>query len=115
MRLVLKTLFILLLSSTGLWALPVTGRVRVAGRPAAISVSTIVYAESLEAKGAVQPGHFSLTQKNKTFVPHILAIPAGSTVSFPNDDLIFHNVFSLSHPAPFDLGLYRNGEAKTRT
>jgi hypothetical protein len=39
----------------------------------------------------------------------------GSTVRFPNDDAIFHNVFSLSTPAPFDLGLYRAGASKSRT
>jgi hypothetical protein len=36
-------------------------------------------------------------------------------VAFPNDDLIFHNVFSLSAPQPFDLGLYRSGESPART
>ena len=41
--------------------------------------------------------------------------PVGSTVSFPNEDPIFHNVFSLSTPQPFDLGLYRSGASKTRT
>jgi hypothetical protein len=49
------------------------------------------------------------------FVPHVLAVPAGSTVAFPNDDLIFHNVFSSSRPNPFDLGLYRAGTSQTRT
>ena len=112
---VLTSCLFLLLNTPGVWALPVTGRVRVVGRPASVAVQTIVYAESLDGKTPVQPGHFALTQKNKAFVPHVLAVPAGSTVSFPNDDLIFHNVFSLSRPAPFDLGLYRNGEAKTRT
>ena len=56
-----------------------------------------------------QPGAFTLTQKDKTFRPHILAVPIGSTVEFPNEDTIFHNVFSLSGPQPFDLGLYRAG------
>ena len=41
-------------------------------------------------------------------------IPAGSTVEFPNQDAIFHNVFSLSPPSPFDLGLYRAGATKSR-
>jgi plastocyanin len=56
-----------------------------------------------------------LTQKNKTFQPRVLAVPAGSSVDFPNNDGIFHNVFSLSGPQPFDLGLYRAGETKQRT
>jgi hypothetical protein len=48
------------------------------------------------------------------FIPRVLAVPAGSTVGFPNEDLIFHNVFSLSRPRPFDLGLYRAGSSKER-
>ena len=45
----------------------------------------------------------------------MLAVPLGSTVDFPNNDGIFHNVFSLSGPQPFDLGLYRAGESRPRT
>jgi plastocyanin len=75
----------------------------------------VVYAEALDGQSPLKPGHYDMKQKDKTFVPHVLTVPAGSSVSFPNDDLIFHNVFSLSLPAPFDLGLYRAGEAKTRT
>jgi hypothetical protein len=55
-----------------------------------------------------------MAQKNKTFTPAVLGAPAGSTVEFPNQDAIFHNVFSLSSPAPFDLGLYRAGASKSR-
>jgi hypothetical protein len=36
-----------------------------------------------------------------------MAVPVGSTVAFPNFDALYHNVFSLSQPHPFDLGLYR--------
>src|SRR5438045_3845797 len=94
-------------------ASPVTGHVRFGGHPPGVTVPVIVYAEPLDAR-LVQPGRFKLTQKNKSFLPHILAVPVGSTVSFPNDDSIFHNVFSLSRPNPFDLGLYRDGESKDR-
>jgi len=51
-------------------------------------------------------------QRGQAFAPHVLAVPVGSTVSFPNFDPVYHNVFSLSTPAPFDLGLYRNGESR---
>jgi plastocyanin len=47
-----------------------------------------------------------MAQENRRFVPDTLSIPAGSTVSFPNLDPIFHNVFSLSKPKSFDLGNY---------
>jgi len=50
-----------------------------------------------------------LLQKEKRFVPHVLAIPLGSTVDFRNEDEIFHNVFSLSPAAKFDTGLHKGG------
>ena len=55
------------------------------------------------AKGKV------INQRNKSFVPHVLAVPVGSKVDFRNEDSIFHNVFSLSKPNDFDTGLYRQG------
>jgi plastocyanin len=92
----------------------VLGRVRVAGRADPSAAITIVFAESLDSRTPVRPGRFTLTQRNKTFIPRVLPVPAGSTVDFPNQDLIFHNVFSLSRPGPFDLGLYRAGTSKSR-
>jgi hemoglobin len=56
--------------------------------------------------------HRVVEQRDKAFAPHILAVPVGSTVAFPNFDKVFHNVFSLSKGASFDLGLYRNGEQR---
>lgn len=94
---------------------PVTGTVRVQARAGVQPATAIVYAEPLDAAAPRKPGTFKLTQKGKAFVPRVLAVPAGSTVSFPNEDSIFHNVFSLSPPSPFDLGLYRAGAAKTQT
>ena len=47
-------------------------------------------------------------------MPRLLAVPVGSTVEFPNEDTLFHNLFSLSRPSPFDLGLYRAGASKSR-
>ena len=51
----------------------------------------------------------AVLQKDKRFVPHVLAVPVGATVEFRNDDELFHNVFSLSKPNDFDLGLYKSG------
>jgi hypothetical protein len=56
-----------------------------------------------------------MTTRNKMLVPHILAIPLGSTVAFPNEDPISHNLFSLSSGNAFDLGLYRRGAGKVET
>ena len=55
---------------------------------------------------------FQIAMTRKSFVPRVLAVPVGSRVSFPNDDRILHNVFSLSRGNRFDLGLYRRGESK---
>jgi plastocyanin len=75
----------------------------------------IVYAEPLDAAAPRRPGTYTLTQKHRTFSPTVLAVPVGSTVDFPNGDPVFHNVFSLSAPEPFDLGLYRGGASRSRT
>jgi plastocyanin len=54
-----------------------------------------------------------IDQRNETFMPHVLAIVAGTTVDFPNSDLTYHNVFSLSRPKSFDLGRYAVGKSKS--
>jgi plastocyanin len=55
---------------------------------------------------AAARGQFTLIQKDKQFSPHILVVPTGSNVEFPNLDPFFHNVFSLFNGKRFDLGLY---------
>ncbi|HSC29416.1 MAG TPA: carboxypeptidase regulatory-like domain-containing protein, partial [Vicinamibacterales bacterium] len=54
-----------------------------------------------------------MDQRNEAFEPHVLAIVAGTTVDFPNNDATFHNVFSLSREKPFDLGRYAAGRSKS--
>jgi plastocyanin len=56
---------------------------------------------------AVASRRYRMTQKDKHFIPHVLAIPVGATVDFPNKDPIFHNVFSNYNGQVFDLGLYK--------
>ncbi len=53
-----------------------------------------------------------LVQKNKSFEPHVLVVPSGSDVEFPNRDPFFHNVFSLFEGKRFDLGLYEAGSSR---
>ena len=59
------------------------------------------------------PATFQMMTRGKMLIPHVLAIPVGSTVEFPNDDPISHNLFSLSTGNSFDLGLYRKGAGKS--
>jgi len=59
-----------------------------------------------------EPGRAAMDQRDQTFVPHVLAITVGTIVDFPNSDLTFHNVFSLSKTKAFDLGRYSRGKSK---
>jgi len=58
------------------------------------------------------PVHPRLAQRNKSFEPHVLVIPVGTKVDFPNLDPFFHNVFSLFEGKRFDLGLYEAGSTR---
>jgi len=55
----------------------------------------------------------TIEQRDETFVPHVLAVEVGTVVDFPNHDETYHNVFSLSPAAIFDLGRYAQGQAKS--
>jgi plastocyanin len=58
------------------------------------------------------PSVFTIEQLNRRFSPDLLVLPVGSTVSFPNMDPIFHNIFSLSKAKSFDLGSYDKGKTR---
>jgi plastocyanin len=75
---------------------------------------SVVYLESAPrgAFEASEPGHAVMDQRNETFVPHVLAVMTGTTVDFPNSDAFYHNVFSLSKTARFDLGRYAAGRSR---
>jgi len=72
-------------------------------------------AEGTAALSSAGPGnsvHPRLIQRNKSFEPHVLVVPVGSLVEFPNRDPFFHNVFSLFEGKRFDLGLYEAGSTR---
>src|SRR6266516_2535048 len=62
---------------------------------------------------AARPVTVEIAITDKTYAPHVVVVPVGSTVRFPNHDPFNHNVFSVSEPNSFDLGLYGRGEAKS--
>jgi plastocyanin len=75
----------------------------------------VVYFEAASpqpVRPAAEP--FEMVTKRKELVPRVLVIPRGSRVRFPNQDPILHNVFSVSSPNQFDLGLYRAGPGKEK-
>ena len=85
-----------------------------------ILTDTLVWLEPAAAisdtkKASAAPAaRYQVVTKGKALLPHITAVPVGSTIAFPNEDPISHNLFSLSPGNAFDLGLYRKGAGKTK-
>jgi plastocyanin len=78
----------------------------------------VVYLEGEQGRTApvaAEPTTGEMEQQNRRFAPDLVVIPAGSSVSFPNFDPIFHNVFSLSKAKSFDLGNYSKGQTRMVT
>jgi plastocyanin len=73
----------------------------------------VVYLEGVQEKA--KPVTATVHMKGKQFVPRLTVVPVGSTISFPNQDPIFHNVFSVSGANRFDLDLYKRPKAGTWT
>ncbi len=67
----------------------------------------VLWLEPVERGAPPPPRTVKMLQKDKHFVPHVIAIPVGGTVEFPNLDEIFHNAFSNFSGQPFDTGLYK--------
>lgn len=96
----------------------VTARVEVAGEHVADSTkaqNVVVWLSPVDLRMPMKPfptSHWRLTQHNKSFEPHLLVVPVGAVVQFPNRDPFFHNVFSLFEGKRFDLGLYEAGTTR---
>jgi plastocyanin len=75
--------------------------------------NVVVYFADLPATRTT-PVQASIAQRDEQFVPHVVAVTAGSSVAFPNEDPFFHNVFSLSRGASFNLGRYPSGSSRSR-
>jgi plastocyanin len=84
-------------------------------RPAEKALPAVLWLVPLRTRPlpSVAPASFTLLQKNKMFTPHLLVVPVGSSVAFPNADPFFHNVFSLFDGKRFDLGLYEAGSTRS--
>src|SRR5262249_22270332 len=98
----------------------VSGRVELVGsRDPAVRKNrnysgVVVWLEPVGRAAPFEPetGHVKMLQKEKRFVPHVVAVPVGTTVEFPNLDPIFHNAFSNCSGQPFDVGLYAPGTSR---
>jgi plastocyanin len=73
--------------------------------------NVIVYLRNARPQ-SVAPMHVAIRQRNETFTPRVVAVTIGSEVEFPNDDPIYHNVFSLSRAKNFNLGRYPRGDTR---
>ncbi|MGO8671228.1 MAG: hypothetical protein ACLQVD_07690 [Capsulimonadaceae bacterium] len=89
----------------------VTGIVRFPdGRPAGNAVV------SLDGGPAGTPlSNAMVDQRHKTFIPHVSVVTRGTTVQFPNNDTVFHNVFAYYQAKKFDLGMYPRGATRSVT
>ena len=75
--------------------------------------NVVIFFTGLPAtKGA--PMQATIAQRDEQFVPHLVAVTAGSSVAFPNQDPFFHNVFSLSRGGSFNLGRYPSGASRSK-
>ena len=93
----------------------VTGKVDLVDKPGrrADLSDVVVYLDAVAVKP--KPATASVVMKGKAFHPHVVAVPVGGTVEFPNQDPIFHNAFSVSGANRFDLALYKRPKTGTQT
>lgn len=94
----------------------VTGKVELVEKGGARATDlsdVVVYVDGVRARP--KPSKASMTMKGKAFNPHVLVVPVGGTVDFPNEDPIFHNVFSVSADNRFDLELYKRPKSSSWT
>ncbi len=97
-------------------AATVSGRLQIVekgGRSASDMSEAVVWIDGVKAKPP--SGKAVVTMKGKQFIPRVVAVGVGSTVEFPNEDPIFHNVFSVSGENRFDLQLYKRPKSGART
>lgn len=115
----MKPLFVLLLATRLLPGESVTasGSVSIQGAVRAKSghKGAVIWLKPAGGAMTAAPRHERILQRQKRFEPHLLVVPVGSVVDFPNFDPFFHNVFSLFDGKKFDLGLYEAGASRSVT
>jgi plastocyanin len=116
----LSRTFFSLLIGVSLQAATITGKLSLVGsrdkrvRSGGDFSGVVVWLEAANGERTeVRPRSATMLQRDKTFTPHVLAIPVGSAVEFPNYDPIFHNAFSNYSGQVFDVGLYPPGTTRT--
>ena len=82
--------------------------------PASALANVVVFVKGAPFDGPLPVMHGKIVQQDEAFVPRLLAVTRGSVIDFPNLDPYFHDVFSLSDAAAFDLGSYARGTSRSR-
>ena len=94
----------------------ITGTIKLDGPYAIGAMPSVIALRPLDGHArAHRPGHYQMEQVKKQFAPRVLAVPVGSQVAFPNHDVFFHNVFSLSTTNKFDLGVFNQNMTRDVT
>ena len=86
-----------------------------AGRPVSDAVVSVRPAGGIPAGPIRFPWPTTMIQQNVAFVPHVLIVPVGATVRFPNKDKVRHHVYSFSRPAKFEIKLFGQDETRSYT
>ncbi|MGB3930967.1 MAG: methylamine utilization protein, partial [Sphingobium sp.] len=86
-----------------------------AGRPVSDAVVTVRPAGGVPAGPIRFPWGTTMVQENIAFAPHVLIVPVGATVRFPNHDKVRHHVYSFSKPAKFEIKLFGKDETRSYT
>jgi plastocyanin len=92
----------------------VAGRVELlekGGRRAADVSDVVVYVDGPKVRNP--PAKATVVMRGKEFRPRVVVVPTGATVDFPNEDGVFHNVFSVSGENRFDLDLYKKPQSRS--
>lgn len=86
-----------------------------AGRPVSDAVVTVRPAGGIPAGAIRFPWGTTMTQQDVAFAPHVLIVPVGATVRFPNKDKVRHHIYSFSKPARFEIKLFGQDETRSYT
>lgn len=100
-----------MIASISCSAATLSGAASLAGKSPSRDI--VVYLEG-DVK-ATPDQHASVDQRHKMFTPHVSVVSTGTTVRFPNDDTVYHNVFAYFRAKKFDLGMYPQGASKSVT
>jgi plastocyanin len=94
------------LSATPALGAELSGTAQASGKPVQ---NAVIWLDAQAAPPLVQSASIVIDQRNLAFAPHVLAVRVGTSVDFPNNDRVFHNVFSFKDGKKFDLGMYPSG------